>query len=288
MARSVEPDVEPEAEPDEQERGPSLWEQLATEAVGPLVLELADPDGDRPWSWTVAAPDSDGVCELDEVANPLDVVDALLGGGDLADEVLDVLDRSPWSVTVATAARIRGHFALAALPGGMWRALVEQVDLYGEAIEADLALGGVGYSGGHDLLDWFRGRRPWPQLARLLQRLPEGSRYWAAILDDETLAAERIAAGIEPPPRRKTPPLLGETPERMLLRGILSGLQRVEHAVFAVQVGKKAGPRPRPLPEPSTAEDRLREIAERLEIEDLFDQVTPHWRGTNGRTPAGG
>lgn len=257
----------------------SLWEQMATEAAGPLVLTLPDPDGGRPWSWTVVAPDSDGVCELDEVTNPLDVVDALLGGGDLADEVLDLLDRLPWSTTVATAARIRHHFALTPLPPGMWQGIVEQIDLYGAAIDRDLALGGHGYTGGHDLLDWFRGERPWSQLTRLLQGLPEGSRYWAAILDDEDLAAERIAAGTEPASRRSTPPLLGETAERMLLRAVLSTLQGVEHAVFAAQVGKKAGPRPRPLPGPETAEDRLRDRQGTDELFELFDAMTPHWRG---------
>jgi hypothetical protein len=280
MARAVEDD--------EDETGPSLWEQLATEAVGALVLELPDPDdAEQVLSWVLPAPDSDGVCELDEVTAPLDVVDALLGGGDLADEVLDVLERSPWPETPALAVRVRDHFALAALPAGMWQEIVERVDLYGEAIEADLALGGVGYTGGHDLLDWFRGDRPWPQLLRLLERLPEGSRYVAAILDDEELARARIEAGVEPPAPRSTPSLLGETAERMLLRAVLSGLMRVEHAVFAAQVGKKAGPRPRPLPGPSTAEDRLREAISVAEIEDLFDQVTPHWRDQNGHAKVG-
>lgn len=275
MARAVEDD--------EDETGPSLWEQLATEAVGALALELPDPDdAEQVLSWVLPAPDSDGVCELDEVTAPLDVVDALLGGGDLADEVLDVLERSPWPETPATAARIRGHFALTVLPPGMWPEIVERIDLYGEAIEADLALGGVGYTGGCDLLDWFRGVRPWPQLLRLLDRLPAGSRYVAAILDDEDLARARIEAGVEPPPHRSTPPLLGETPERMLLRAVLSGLHRVEHAIFAAQVGKKAGPRPRPLPGPSTAEERLREVLAVQEVEGLFDAVTPHWRGAAG------
>lgn len=269
------------------ERGPSLWEQLATEAVGVLVVELSDPDDDRRvHRWTLAAPDSDGVCELDDVTHPTDVVDALLGGGDLADEVLDVLDRSPWPATPALAARIRGHFALADLPPGMWQEIVERVDIYGEAIDADLALGGVGYTGGHDLLAWFRGDRPWPQLLRLLDRLPEGSRYVAAILDDEDLARARIEAGVEPPPRRSAPPLLGETAERMLLRAVLSTLQGVEHAVFAAQIGKKAGPRPKPLPGPETAEDRLRDRQGTQDLFDLFDAMTPHWRGTNGHAPA--
>lgn len=255
----------------------SLWEQMAAEAVGPLALELSDPDGGKPWSWTVEAPDSDGVCELDEVANPLDVVDALLGGGDLADEVLDLLDRLPWSTTVATAARVRQHFALAPLPAGMWRELVEQIDLYGEAIEADL------FDRGHDLLDWFRGRRPWPQLGRILGRLPEGSRYVAAILDDEDLAAERIAAETDAPRRRARPPLVGETAERMLLRGVLSAMLRLEHATYAVNAPKgKAGSPPQPLPGPETAEDRLRERLADQDVEELLDTLTPHWRGRSG------
>lgn len=263
----------------------SLWEQFATEAVGPLLLEL--PDGDDTVSWSVDAPDSDGVAELDELTDPPDVIDALIADEQVADEVLDRLDALPWSDTLATAAAIRDHFALAVLPAGMWHDVVEQVDLYGEAIEADLALGGIGYTGGVDLLDFFRGDRPWQQLVRLLQRLPEGSRYVSAVLDDEDLAADRIAAGMEPPTPRKLPPLLGETQDRMLLRGVLSQLMRLEHAVYAAQAGKKAGRPPRPLPGPQTAEERVRERVALSEVEDLFDQVSPGWRGDMAAPPNG-
>lgn len=245
---------------------PSLFEQMMAEAVEPLSLALGGQ------VWEIRVPDSDAVCALDELTRPADILGHLLGD-DLADDVLDVLDTRPWSLTLSVTAEIRRHFALAPLPRGMWTDIVEQIDLYGEAIESDLA------DRGWDLLDWFRGRRPWTQLARLLARMPEGSRYQAAVLDDEDLALARIQAeDDDPPPRSGRPPLVGETQDRMLLRAIASQLLRIEHAVYASQVGKKAGRPPRALPGPQTAEERVRERLADQDVEEIFDAVTPGWR----------
>lgn len=277
---------------DGDEEAPSLWEDLTEQAVRPFVIALPDPDPpeddpDAVLEWAIRAPDRDGVADLDDQPRPLDQLAGLIGNERVADDVLDALDRLDWDITLDLLADLRAHFALPDLPPGLWTHLVEQVDVYGEAIEADLWLGGIGYSGGADLLDWFRGLRPWPQLARLLRRFPEGSRYFAAILDDEDLAEQRIAEGVEPPAPRKRPPLEGETQDRMLLRAAVSALHRVEHAVFAAQVGKKAGRAPRPLPGPETADERVREVHAIAEVEDLFDQVSPGWRGPSLAAPTG-
>ncbi len=249
----------------------SLFEQFMDEATGTAPLQVrTDEDVVE---WTVPVPPADGVCDLDDVGHPLDVLDALLGE-DLADDVVDVLEPLPWGRTLDAVTQLRRHFALPVLPPGTWTHLVEQIDLYGEAVEADLA------DRGWDLLDWFRGRHPWPQLLRLLPRLPEGSRYKAAVLDDEDLARERLTHDTDDTGgRRRRPPLIGETQDRTLLRGVLSTLLRVEHAIYASRAPKgKAGRPPRPLLGPETAEDRIRDAVADAEVEDIFDQVTPGWR----------
>lgn len=249
---------------------PSLWEAFAAEAVGPLVLAVP---GQRD-EFVLHAPARDGVADLDVLDRPQHQLAALFGDGDVAEDLLDALDPLDWSCTLDALDDVRDHFALTVLPAGLWTHLVEQVDCYGAEIEADLA------DRGHDLLDWFRGLRPWTQLARLLARLPEGSRTVAAVLDDEDLAAQRIAEGLERPDGGGRPGLLGETQDRMLLRAVVSALLRIEHATYAVHAGKgKAGTPPRPLPGPETAEDRVRKRTADTELESLFDQVTPWWRG---------
>lgn len=265
----------PDRPDDDEASAGSLFEERQAEAVAPFTIELDTDDGLR--TWTVEAVDSDGVCELDELEHPLDVVEALLGD-ELGEDVVDELEILPWSRTRELARDLRAHFSLPDLPPGLWTFLVEQIDLYGDAIDRDLALGGRGYTGGWDLLDWFRGRRPWPQLARLIGGLPEGSRYSAAILDDEELAAERLERG-EERTGRSTPPLVGETYDRALLRALVSGMGRVEYAVYAAAAGKKrTGSPPKALPGPETAEDRLREAIGLAQVEEIFDMATPWWR----------
>jgi hypothetical protein len=252
----------------------SLFEELQAQAVDPLVVEL--PDGDEHARWVLEAVDSDGLCEVVRLSHPADILDALLGD-DLGDEVLDLLDPLPWSRTLDLLAQLRRHFSIPELPAGMWTHLVEQIDLYGEDIESDLFP--------WDLLDYFRGARPWQQLARLLPRLPEGSRYRAALLDDEELAEQRLASD-DGTPGRARPPLVGETQDRALLRAIASGLPRLEYAVYAAQAGKKRkGRPPRPLQGPETAEDRIKDRLAQADVEEIFDAATPWWR--DEETPAG-
>ncbi|GAA4845476.1 hypothetical protein GCM10023201_40910 [Actinomycetospora corticicola] len=255
---------------------PSLFEQLMAEAVDPLLVELDDDNAVQ-----VDGPSADAVSDLDHL---LGVEDVTAWVEDVSGELAGLLARRPWTVTLDAVAGIRGHFALVDLPPGMWTVLVEQVDLYGEAIETDL------FDRGSDLLDWFRGRRPWPQLLRLMQRLPPESHYKAALLDDEELAEERIAAEQADGERRSSkskPPLVGETQERALLRSIAGALPRIEHAVYAVNAPKgKAGRPPTGLPSPETAEDRVRSRLGDADVEDLIAAATP-WDAAARRAPAG-
>lgn len=256
---------------------PSLFVDLMAEAVEPFELTLpSDP------SVLVDAPDADAVADLDHLLGARDVQAWV---EQVAPDAADTLRTAPWSATLDAVAAVRGHFALVELPPGMWTVLLEQIDLYGEAIETDLS------DRGHDLLDWFRGRRPWPQLLRLTQRLPPDSHYKAALLDDEELATERIEAEergeLTPPPRKSKPSLIGETQERALLRAIASALPRIEHAVYAVNAPKgKAGRPPTGLPSPETAEDRVRSQRGDADVEELIAAVTP-WDARQRATPSG-
>lgn len=266
------------------DHGDSLFEQMMAEAVAPLRLQLG-PDPTDP-TWTIEAVDSDGVIELDDLTGALDIVEALVGD-DLADEVIDGLELLPWTATLAVAGQLRDHFALAELPPGMWSFLIEQIDLYGADIESDLA------DRGDDLLDWFRGRRPWPQLDRYLRRMPEGCRYHAALLADEDLAARQIEQEQDTPDDEdgdgsRRPPLVGETQGLSLLRSAVSALLRVEHAVYAAQAPKnKRGRPPDPIKGPLTAKDRLLDEIGTAEVYDIFDQVTPGWRDEQPDPPSG-
>lgn len=69
-------------------------------------------------------------------------------------------------------------------------ALMPVIDRYGHAIEYDL----LHEFHGVELLDWFRGERPWRQLIRLLDQLPPSSRFIIAKRDDpeEALAVARV------------------------------------------------------------------------------------------------
>lgn len=260
--------------PDDPDAAPSLFHLLMVETLPTLEIGL----GDR--VVVVDHPSADAVCELDTLAHGVTVRGLWDWLDDVAPDVLDALlgdsediDAAPALAGLLASVRaVRSHFALVDLPPGMWTAVVEQVDLYGEAIETDLS------DRGQDLLDWMRGRRPWPQLLRLIQRLPPESHYKASLLDDEDLAHEQIAAedaGTAAPPRQR-PPLVGESYERTLLRSIASSLPRIEHAVYAVNAPKgKGGKPPNALPGPEAATERVRDRMANADVDDLIAQVTP-------------
>ena len=265
--------------PDEDEAsGPSLFEELLADAVAPLTFYLAEQ------SWTVDVPTADEVAALDTCTDAFDVLDELLGD-ELADPVLDLLDDMPSYVTDALAGQLLEHFHLTDPPPYGWAELVKRIDKFGAAIEADLP---HEWPGTYELEQWFRGERRWPQLYRLLEQLPPGSRWDAALQSDEELAqaqldeeAEREDEDEDDEPReRPRPPLVGETYDRKLLRGVLSSLLRIEHATYAVHAPKgKSGQAPEPLPGPLTARSLLMRDYGMDEVHEIFAAI-------EGRDPA--
>ena len=125
------------------------------------------------------------------------------------------------------------------------------VDRYAPAIEYDLHA-----HLGLDLLDWFRGRYRWDKLLRLLEQLPDGSAYRAAIAGDDDLAQRHpTTTGTKPstPPR---PPLTGYTRAQASLDGIWDTLRLLVNLTSRAHGGKPG--RHKPLPTPETAADRVR------------------------------
>lgn len=242
---------------------PSLFEELLAETVGPFVADVAGQE------IVVPAPDADAVCELDNGGGPAEVLD-LLAGEELADEVLDLLEDRPVGDLVELVHAVRLHFAVLHPPASGFTSVVQEIDLYGEAIEADLHAGF-----GLDLLDWFRDheRYPWSKLLRLLHRMPEAGHYQTACREDDDLARE--VAELEQQgglPRRSTrPALLGWSRERELLTAMLDTLRRVEHASWAASLKFKGtgGRPPKDLPRPQSAAERV----ERLRLEDQHDEL---------------
>lgn len=132
--------------------------------------------------------------------------------------------------------------------GGRER-LVYLLTRYGEAIEADLALGTATTSGGWDLAELWQARR-WRFLLNLIDHLPRGSRYVAALADDDELADE-FGDEIEkaPPP---PPPLTEWTPDYERLTLIADRLGDLIHLTAKANSSGNV-PQYRPLPRPETA-----------------------------------
>lgn len=259
---------------------PSLFETMLAEAHAPFVFEL---DGA---TWVIDAPSADGVAALDVCQSVDDVLDELLAE-DVADELLEVLDElaeddQRYTTTTARLADdLRAHFALDAHPPGGWDHLVDHIERYGAAIEADLPETWPGV----ELAQWFRGQRPWAQLWRLLSQLPAGSRWSAARLLDEDAAAEQLDAEADEDEdaaaerdRDPGPPLVGETYDRQLIRTLVSIARQQLHATYAVAAPKgKGGNPPLPLERPRTARDALLDAEGLNEVFDIFAQVDQTW-----------
>lgn len=132
--------------------------------------------------------------------------------------------------------------------GGRER-LVYLLTRYGEAIEADLALGTATTSGGWDLAELWQSRR-WRFLLNLIDHLPRGSRYVAALANDDELADE-FGDEIEnaPPP---PPPLTEWTADHEKLTLIADRLGELLHLTAAANSDRKPPPY-RMLPRPDTA-----------------------------------
>lgn len=132
------------------------------------------------------------------------------------------------------------------------RRLAYLVDNYRAAISHDLSV----YTR-YDLGDLWRARR-WTLLLDIIDRLPAHSWYASSVAMDEdharmmAEAMERRRDSDETSAEDNGPPLTTWTPEVAKLHEVLNTLRHLEHTVAAVQIGKKAGQPPAPIPGPKT------------------------------------
>lgn len=260
---------------DEEDSAPSLFEQLLDEFRGPWRGKVGDLD-----EVEIEVPTSATVADLDDVTDPAEILD-LLAGEDLADELLDELEDRPAHELTDLVGQLLEHFVLADPPEQGMAAIVDEVDRYGAAIEADLVFSGSGLL----LIDWFRqpDRYPWSLLLRLLPRMPESGHYDTARRDDDELAAridELIDAGQLAKPKGNRPPLLGHTRDRALMQDILDVLRRIEHAEWAAspKFKGKGGRPPKNSPRPVGAMDRRREQQRLERLDDIALAALGHDR----------
>lgn len=151
------------------------------------------------------------------------------------------------------------------------------IDSYGAAIEYDLF-----DHGGWDLLDWFRGLHPWPQLFRIVDQLPALSRYRRAIADDDDLAREALALSLGIPGTvSRLPSLDGWTEADELRATLLDGFHLIQHALIAVNTPKgKPPPKFNPTPRPRTATQRAELARRKAEHADMVAKLVPKAGGT--------
>ena len=128
--------------------------------------------------------------------------------------------------------------------------LVETIDRYGEAIEADLHR-----EFGLDLLDFFRRVHPFAKLDRLIARLLRIPRsfYRLALVEDEELAQQILETYGDEEVEDGGPDLAVWSPEMARLTDIFDRLGELV-AVTAAAHGQ--GSRPKAAPRPSSAMDK--------------------------------
>lgn len=144
--------------------------------------------------------------------------------------------------------------------------LVNLIDRYGDAIEYDLhAYFNL------DLLDFFRHKLSWRKLEVLLDRLPSGSAFWAARVDDDEVARAIYAQQKDQPKRVYAPPLQEMSLTNQLMLDLLD-MQTVIAAQLKVLAGAKPGAL-KPLARPSTAMARVEREAEATYIMNLVAEA---------------
>ena len=233
------------------------------EAVEPFVLVAG------PRRIVIGHPSSASVAALDRAAGPLGVLRALLDDDTFA-AVRGLLVGTPPGATAALALDVRKHYALACDPAGGWSSLVDLLDRYGAAIEFDLFS-----HGGWDILDWFRGTRPWPQLLRLVDKFPPLSQFRRAIADDDDLARQYEVSGAALTGPGK-PTLAHWTELDDLKATIIDGFSLVQLAIASQHTPKgKPAPKFRATPRPKTAWHRAQRRRDEAAHRDIVSQVLP-------------
>jgi hypothetical protein len=153
---------------------------------------------------------------------------------------------------------------------------VELVDRYGPEIEYDFL---TVYHGLH-LSDWFSGRGapPWSKLVRLADALPSHSRFKAAIIDDDELAARLNLTDDEDGDKSERRKMTYEGYDPVIAKltdacDLLIGLQRT-----LIQVNSEKGKGPKDtkfMDRPESAVDRARRRMRQEKIAGLRQLLVP-------------
>ncbi|MCA1191613.1 hypothetical protein [Saccharopolyspora sp. 6V] len=129
---------------------------------------------------------------------------------------------------------------------------------------------------GWDLLDWFRGSRPWPQLQRLAERLPQDSHYKAALAQDDD-RAELLASLVgDEETAPGSPPLEGYSAVAQRLDRIGDLITML--AEIELNRGRRKGAPPTKLdraPRPETAADRAKAARRERYFAELESALWP-------------
>lgn len=138
------------------------------------------------------------------------------------------------------------------LPGrrGKLSRLAFYLDRYGDALEADFAWGGPGYSGGMDLGElWRNGKRR--RILNLITQLPQASRFAAAVANDPEHVEAILEATKNDPQKEVSPPLSTWTTDTDFLAQIKDTLE----VTLAVLVRANGGSsrKVKPVKRPQTA-----------------------------------
>lgn len=152
------------------------------------------------------------------------------------------------------------------------------INRYGEEIEADL------FDRGWDLLDFFRGARPWGQLMRLVDHMPAWSRTGRAMADDDDLHAYRQRRLVEAGVKARRPPRLTEWTEFDELIQTMQDIGTSIRVTIAQSVTPKGKPAPsfKPGRRPMTAGDRAEKRADRETVQDIIALALPNGPESTG------
>jgi hypothetical protein len=229
----------------------------------------------------VPSPDDMATAALDDCVTAVEEIEALAGES-LADTLLDAIDDAGDLPATVSDGLLR-HYHLDRPPESGWHEMVERINVYGAAIEYDLDSGPYRYG----LHDYFIGVVPggWDHLVRMLNRMPMGSHFRAAVSDDDELARAMVETH-GPLHKRKgssRPPLTEFDRQVMYLHVISNKLTYLAWAVFAAQAGKKKGTPPKGDKGPETADERIDFQDFLAEHEEVVAQVLKDKGGTKAR-----